>query len=94
MIDVNNSCPGHNSKLGSDAKTSHVGFQVLITETFFRRIPNPLEILFTNFFCLSSLTGVLISTASFPVLKSNRIFDGGAAGIEITNSAGESLLLD
>ena len=38
----------------------------------------------------SFLTGVLISTASFPVLKSNRIFDGGAAGIEITNSAGES----
>ena len=34
-------------------------------------------------------SGVLISTASFPVLKSNRIFDGGAAGIEITNSAGE-----
>lgn len=36
----------------------------------------------------NALTGVLISTASFPVLKSNRIFDGGAAGIEITNSAG------
>lgn len=31
---------------------------------------------------------MLISTASFPVLKRNRIFDGGAAGIEITNSAG------
>jgi len=49
----------------------------------------PSEILFTNFLSLLSLTGVLISTASFPVLKSNRIFDGGAAGIEITNSAGE-----
>ena len=36
-----------------------------------------------------SFTGVLISTASFPVLKSNRIFDGGAAGIEVTNSAGK-----
>ena len=32
--------------------------------------------------------GVLISTSSFPVLRSNRIYDGGAAGIEITNNAG------
>ena len=53
----------------------------------------PSEIALTNFLSLFSLPGVLISTASFPVLKSNRIFDGGAAGIEITNSAGEPLLL-
>eukprot|EP00112_Aurelia_sp_Birch-Aquarium-sp1_P000670 Seg1064.6 transcript_id=Seg1064.6/GoldUCD/mRNA.D3Y31 product="F-box only protein 11" protein_id=Seg1064.6/GoldUCD/D3Y31 len=36
----------------------------------------------------NSLTGVLISTSSFPVLRRNRIFEGGAAGIEITNNAG------
>ena len=42
-----------------------------------------------RFLFLYLQTGVLISTASFPVLKSNRIFDGGAAGIEITNSAGK-----
>ena len=36
----------------------------------------------------NALTGVLISTSSFPVLRRNRIFEGGAAGIEITNNAG------
>ena len=45
-----------------------------------------------DIFC-NSLTGVLISTSSFPVLRRNRIFEGGAAGIEITNSAGEVHLL-
>ena len=31
--------------------------------------------------------GVLISTQSHPILRRNRIFDGLAAGIEITNNA-------
>ena len=84
MIDVSDSCPSHNSK--------SCWFRVLVTERFFHLTQS--EILFTYFLSLAfSLTGVLISTASFPVLKGNRIFDGGAAGIEITNSAGESSLL-
>ena len=40
----------------------------------------------------NALTGVLISTSSFPVLRRNRIFEGGAAGIEITNNAGVCML--
>lgn len=36
--------------------------------------------------------GVLISTQSHPVLKKNRIFDGLAAGVEITNGATADLL--
>ena len=38
---------------------------------------------------LLHLAGVLISTFSFPVMRNNRIFDGGAAGVEITNNAGK-----
>ena len=38
---------------------------------------------------IALFTGVLISTFSFPVMKNNRIFDGGAAGVEITNNAGK-----
>lgn len=32
--------------------------------------------------------GILISSASQPVLKKNRIFGGKAAGIEVTNGGG------
>ena len=35
--------------------------------------------------------GVLISTQSHPVLRRNRIFDGLAAGVEITNNATATL---
>ena len=35
--------------------------------------------------------GVLISTQSHPVLRRNRIYDGQAAGVEITNNATASL---
>ena len=41
----------------------------------------------------NALTGVLISTSSFPVLRRNRIFEGGAAGVEITNNAGQFQIL-
>ncbi len=34
------------------------------------------------------LAGILISSASQPVLKKNRIFGGKAAGIEVTNGGG------
>ena len=34
------------------------------------------------------ILGVLISTSSFPVLRCNRIFEGGTTGVEITNGAG------
>lgn len=35
--------------------------------------------------------GVLISTQSHPILRRNRIFDGLAAGVEITNNATATL---
>ena len=40
------------------------------------------------FTCCSLTVGILISSASQPVLRKNKIFGGKAAGIEVTNGGG------
>lgn len=48
-------------------------------------------ILESNDIFRNAQAGVLISTGSHPILRRNRIFDGQAAGVEITNTATATL---